>query len=159
MSIRSAALSALESDARREKMSWRGGESDEDALDFFHQLERYVPTEILFGYVIIAVTFDRPDSSVILSWAILALFVFLSAGAVYAETVAARRVRHQHHASRPVPVYEMVASGVSFLAWASALTGSPFASWSVWQAHYGVAAVVSVALGLLICDKVRSGAA
>lgn len=159
MSIKSAALSALESDGRREEISWRSGESDDDGLDFFHRLERYVPTEVLFGYMIVVAVFDRPEAPVILSWTILALFAFLSAGAVYAETIAARRVRHPRDASLPIPLYEMVASGISFLAWASVLAGSPFTIWSVWQPYYGVVIVVAVALVLLMCDKVRSGSA
>lgn len=114
----------------------------------------YIPTEVITAYVaVVAALQDKSASSVVPPWA--AFWAFLVASPIVVWLVYAAKVQG---AGQPVPFspmawprWEMSAATIAYAAWAFALPGTPFVSYSWYStALAGVMVpIVAVVLGLL----------
>ena len=112
----------------------------------------YIPTEVLTVYVAVLAAFSASTTAPRTNWTIFAIFLVatpLTVWAIYAAKVKSANGTLPRWSQ--LPVWEMAAGTLAFVAWALSLPSAPFLSYAGLPATLGsvVILVVSALLGLL----------
>jgi hypothetical protein len=131
---------------RANMMSKMGiGQTDKDAgkiieVDsYFTKILKYIPAEIISGYVAINSIFKSiADVSTIFQWIIVAAMTLLTGLYIWRLT---------NEPQKPAAVSQIIISTFAFLVWVFAL-GGPFAEMSWYQYYYGAILLVMYTLAV-----------
>jgi cation transport ATPase len=115
------------------------------------QLVAFIPAEpvALFVAVLAAV---GPESAPWIRWTLLGVVAVLAP--LWVEIHYLQRARSRR-ARRKVPVFEMVAGVVAFVAWSTSVPGSPWTEIGSFSARWGLLVALLTAGGLLTVSELR----
>jgi hypothetical protein len=106
---------------------------------YFTKILKYIPAEIISGYVAINSIFKSiADVSTIFQWIIVAAMTLLTGLYIWRLT---------NEPQKPAAVSQIIISTVAFLVWVFAL-GGPFAEMSWYQYYYGAILLVMYTLSV-----------
>jgi hypothetical protein len=106
---------------------------------YFTKILKYIPAEIISGYVAINAIFKSiSDVSIVFHWIVVAALTALTALYIWRLT---------NEPQKPVAVSQIVISTIAFVVWVFAL-GGPFAEMGWYQYYYGAILLVMYTLAV-----------
>lgn len=104
--------------------------------NFLAKVIKYIPAEIIAGYVAISGILDTVKSTVpfhTVQWVIAGILLILTPLWI---------LRLGRVAGQPLPIYQAIVGAVAFVCWVFALSGGPFSTLSWYSPAYGAIVLV-----------------
>jgi len=120
---------------------------DQGAQGYANQLVRYIPTEVIGPYVATLAVIPQLHNPTGCGedftgrWLLFGFFLLLCPVIAW---IAYREQRRRSNVEPERPLFEAIASSLAFIAWTSAIVGSPVFDFCWWRSYVGGVLVIIV---------------